>query len=335
MMSGTISNRKAAKMIAVVGLSVVLDVFLAHIAEARQVHVKGHYRKDGTYVSPHMRNVDGGSSSFYPRTKATRSSPISSFSSLDVSDPRSGSSYSVPTSSSSNYAPSYDNPDYDSIMRSLKNCQALKEDGTHCKKRALPGIRYCSLHVGYTPPVVEVPKSIDTQTLLRDSELRIETLAMVDTLRRTIAQSMSKNGGVPPKNLAEISAVTNDAWGRALYYETDGKDYAIASDGPDGCPSTDDDINFLSNEHPICQAVLPTGKICGMATEAKSWYCSTHAVRPAKKNRPDETSRDAPMEKPSGGGLRILLDMLLLLLATGVVVMSFRWMSKGRPRRGR
>ena len=36
---------------------------LAHTSEARQVRVKGYYRKNGTYVAPHVRNVGGGSKS--------------------------------------------------------------------------------------------------------------------------------------------------------------------------------------------------------------------------------------------------------------------------------
>ncbi len=320
-------------------LSVLFVLLVVPSADARQTYVKGYYRKDGTYVSPHARNVGGGprrsfysgSGSSYSGLNSSRSSSISSFSSSDVPHSRSSPSYSGSTSSSSNYAPNHDDPNYDSIMKSLKNCQALREDGSPCTKRALPGKSYCYLHVGYKPSVAESPKPTDHKAIiLRNSELRIETLAIVDMLRKAIAKSMAKNGGVPPKDLAGISSATNDAWGRGLYYETDGKGYAIASNGPDGYPGTEDDINFLSNEALVCQAVLPNGKICGKVAETESWYCNIHVV---KADEPDEKVQVHAKKKASGGGLRIVLDVALLLLAIGIVVVLFCWMSKRNPRR--
>ena len=310
--------------------SVLFVLLVVPYADARQTYVKGYYKKDGTYVSPHARNVGGGSrrsfysgsGSSYSGLNSSRSSSISSFSSSDVSHSRSSQSYSEPTSSSGNYAPNHDDPNYDSIMMSLKNCQALREDGRPCTKRALPGKSYCYLHVGYKPSVAESPKTTDNKVVvLRNSELRIETLAIVDMLRKAIAKSMAKNGGIPPKNLTGISSATNDAWGRGLYY---------ASNGPDGCPGTEDDINFLSNEALLCQAVLPDGKICGKVAETESWYCNIHAV---KADEPDEKVEVHAKKKASGGGLRIVLDVALLLLAIGIVVVLFCWMFKGNPRR--
>ncbi|MBA3031035.1 MAG: hypothetical protein FP814_04325 [Desulfobacterium sp.] len=40
----------------IIGAFFLIMFFLANIAIAKDVHVDGYYRKDGTYVSPHIRS---------------------------------------------------------------------------------------------------------------------------------------------------------------------------------------------------------------------------------------------------------------------------------------
>lgn len=63
-------------------------------ANAKRVSVKGYYRKNGTYVAPHTRNV-GGSSSYSPSRRKTSSSG-----SLGKTSVSSGRKYRTTTSTS-------------------------------------------------------------------------------------------------------------------------------------------------------------------------------------------------------------------------------------------
>ncbi|MEL7472349.1 MAG: type II secretion system protein GspG [Planctomycetota bacterium] len=53
-------------------------------------------------------------------------------------------------------------------------------------------------------------------------------------------------GGPSGGYLSSASAL-NDAWGNPFYYQTpglEGRPYALASDGPDGQPGTEDDLDY-------------------------------------------------------------------------------------------
>ena len=43
--------------------SILSALILIQSVDARQVNVRGYYRKDGTYVAPHVRNIRDSSSS--------------------------------------------------------------------------------------------------------------------------------------------------------------------------------------------------------------------------------------------------------------------------------
>lgn len=362
-----------------VALSMTWVVFLVPLVDARQVHVKGYYRKDGTYVRPHVRNVGGSSrsshfgsassssGSFGPRTfysgsgtshysdartsnsESPGAGPIFSFSKSSSTNSSSVLSPVNTTSPSESSVSSYNDSrgnsgtkhvDYQSPSVQLPAPQAVTPTEPLTAKSPSPPSVVSTERSMSEPALTPNVKSTvppDRETVLRDSKLRIETLATIDTLRNAITRYMTQNGRVTPNDLAELSTTTNDAWGRSLYYETDKKDYAIASDGPDGIPNTNDDIIFLSCEQPLCQAVLPDGNICRRKTEAKSWYCITHTIHSAVKASPDEKAGHVSKKKAlsSGTGLRVVLDTVLFLLATGVIVASFCWMTDGKRQDGR
>ena len=307
----------------------VLPVMLLVLAaNARQVHVNGYYRKDGTYVSPHVRNVGGGVGSYYSSSHSSgRSSSIKSFSNMRTrTEPE--TSPSIPSSENLSLRlgerlQRMDNDaQYDEIMRSLKPCQAFRDDGTPCQKKALPGNKYCSLHVGYIP--LET-KPLDSETIKRNVKLRSETLGIIDSLSAAIQKYKAKNGGVLPKSLADVSSVTNDAWGGNLYYEIEGNDFAIASDGGDGRAGTADDIEYISNRILLCQAVLPDGRICQKVAKTGTWYCSAHT----KQSRPvsvAESTAETTGDVDEAGGVdwRLSMDLVLLLLGVGAICIAIQ-----------
>ncbi len=258
-----------------------------------KTHVRGYYRKNGTYVAPHVRSSPSRSSRGYGSS--------------------SGGSYFY---GGSRTGSAREDTNYDNMMETLKNCQAPNDDGTPCRRRALPGKTYCYLHVGYKPPKANVSKSLSPKDIQRDSEMRKETLARIDSLRIAIQRYRGK-GGPPPISIGQISSATNDAWGRPFCYETDGKDYAIASDGGDGKPNTFDDILFVSNEQPKCQAVLPDGKICGATAESKKWYCPKHAADDTRKTSSAKTPRQKSVsnEIQQRPKVSYKLDVILILIA--------------------
>jgi len=79
-------------------VALTFSVLLLVLAvDARQVNVRGYYRKDGTYVASHVRNISD--------------SPKSSFSHSTPS--YTSSSYSFPTYTPQSYrTPSYREPSY-------------------------------------------------------------------------------------------------------------------------------------------------------------------------------------------------------------------------------
>ena len=259
------------------GIAILLIVSIALSVGARQTSVKGYYRKDGTYVSPHMRNIGGGSRSSYsgryPSTLPSRS-----------------------------YAPNYDNPvgrrsiavpgtrggrnddaQYDAMMKSLKQCGTVNEDGTACRRKALPGNVYCYLHAGlkYQPGSASASIKDGKNNLCEalDPQKRRETIVVIDRLRAKIDAYMDEHGDVLPSGLEELARIgcgIKDAWGHILYYEKAGRDYALASDGDDSVPNTADDIIFSTQEGRLCQKILESSRLCGRESVNNSWYCSVH-----------------------------------------------------------
>lgn len=300
--------------------ALTIAVMVLPLLTCDAVHVKGYYRKDGTYVAPHYRSGSSASSGASGSYRSKYFTGVTGASNGDTGQ--------------------YDDPNYDKIMKSLKQCQALNDDGTACHRRALPGRQYCYLHEGsgYKPSESKAHKSKDPivkdpMVIERDSELRIETLVLIDSLRVAIQQHQVNNGNSPPVSLAEISSVTNDAWGHALYYETDDKDYAIASDGGDGIPNTDDDILFLSNDTPQCQAVLPNGMICNKMAEPGKWYCSSHVSKEdrsctSKAQRKEKSDKGPPHDSRVPYGVDVTLILLGIVSAVSVSCMT--WMRNKR-----
>ena len=211
-----------------------------------------------------------------------------------------------------------------------KSCRAIMDNGLSCSSRALPGKEYCAAHAEGKQHVATQSKPVDRETVLHDSKLRIKTLATIDAIRRSITKYMDENGGVPPKDITEMSVPTNDAWGNAFYYDVDGKCYAIFSDGPDGVSDTPDDILFFSKQQPLCQAVLSDGVICGRRTESGGWYCPKH--RSSHVKNANEVRRSTYNES-SYGKLWNIVDVILILLLVGIVVLAFRWTSGSKVRK--
>ena len=96
------------KTIALVTLT-LSALLLAQTVDARQVNVRGYYRKNGTYVAPHVRNISDS-----PRSSSSYSVPS-----------HTPSSCSTPTYTPRSYSPpSYPEPSYNArsyIPRSYRN----------------------------------------------------------------------------------------------------------------------------------------------------------------------------------------------------------------------
>ena len=125
-----------------------------------------------------------------------------------------------------------------------KPCQAILPDSSKCSRDANPGEKYCFRHTGCDAKV----KVMGDEDLVKNTRARMNDLD--DAIRRYIKST----NGPPPSNLRDLRAQMGasvshikDAWGTPFYYETDGVGYAIASNGPDKKPETDDDLEMINS----------------------------------------------------------------------------------------
>ena len=240
-----VNFRLSAKMKKTVAmlLSILSVLLLAVSADAKQVRVKGYYRKNGTYVSPHVRNVGGGSKSshrsYSAPSRGTHSYHIPSYSTPSRGTP----SYNTPSDSTPfDSKSSAEKTSFDTPLDSLPRCQAVNEDGSSCKRPANPGLRYCYRHVGNS----DAPKNEF------EENLKAKTLQWMTDIDDAIKRYIGPSKRPPPESLKELQtqmgAIVSrlkDAWGASFHYETDGIGYTIASNGPDGKFGTDDDIAIV------------------------------------------------------------------------------------------
>ena len=275
-------------------LSIMLVV---STADAKQVRVKGYYRKDGTYVSPHVRNVGGGSKS-YRHSYSTPSYSTPSYSTPSYSTPSRGASSDNKTS-------------IDRSLDSLPRCQAVNEDGSICKHPANPGLKYCYRHVrNQGAPKVESEENQKAKTRQWMADID-------DAIKRYVKSSK----GPPPESLKELQAQMggivsrlNDAWGEPFRYETDGVGYSIASNGPDRKFGTSDDIAIIrkgtEQTKPDVEKPNPAKPVQEVVSKKES-ISTTKAASGAKNEPGDENtsnlslveipfSKDKFQSKPSG-----------------------------------
>ena len=125
-----------------------------------------------------------------------------------------------------------------------KQCQAKLPDSSRCTRDANPGEKYCFRHTGIDSKTVDVTN---------DEHIRNTKMWMRD-IDEAVRNYMQSTKGPPPANLIELrtqmGAIVShlkDSWGTPFYYETDGLGYAIASDGPDRKPETEDDLEIMNS----------------------------------------------------------------------------------------
>lgn len=106
---------------------------------------------------------------------------------------------------------------------------------------------------------------------------RYGTVLIMDEIVQSIKKYQVDNKGKLPTSLALIENVCKrDLWDGRLSYMTDGKEFLLASNGPDRKCETYDDIEYMSNTNIFCQAVLGDGKLCPCVAIDDLWYCKNH-----------------------------------------------------------
>ena len=113
-------------------LLILLAVFLADVSYARDVHVRGYTRKDGTYVQPHHRSSPNGTKSDNYSAKGNANPYTGKEGTVDPG------TKSVPTPPTAAELKKYDE----------NTCTILAYDGRElivlqCAEKAVPGRIFC------------------------------------------------------------------------------------------------------------------------------------------------------------------------------------------------
>ena len=218
-------------------LSWILIIMLAlvHVAEGKTVSVKGYYRKNGTYVRPHVRHTKGSSYSTGGSTKSYGGSGnvhASGFSPASVVGWNSSAAPKEPPAC-------------------LDTCKAIYDNGRRCSRWVESGKEYCASHIGYDPNNKPHYEELDLPST--DLEKVIATKEKLDKVRKAIDYYSDERGGALPDDLATLRAMnptfmappTKDAWGRSFSCGFSDDGFVVRSAGPDAKLGTDDDLILL------------------------------------------------------------------------------------------
>lgn len=203
--------------------------------EGKTVSVKGYYRKNGTYVRPHVRHTKGSS---YSTGSSGRTYGGTGY-------VPSGNSVSIPRVSTDGTSVQHEQ------KVSLDTCRAIYDNGSRCCRWVESGKKYCASHMGYDP---NNKPHYEEKTLPRnDSERVAATKEKLEKIRKAIDYYSDRREGSLPENIATLRAVnptfmsppTKDAWGKAFSCSLTEEGLDIRSAGPDAEFGTGDDLVLL------------------------------------------------------------------------------------------
>lgn len=241
--------------------SFLLLVLAGISSHALAVHVKGHYR-NGRWVNGYERRSPGSSS--YSRSSSS-SAPRRGYGSYSVGP----SAVSAQPTGRMGFSDSFRNPD---PQPRLAKCAALNANGYPCQLPVNPGYKYCYKHLDYKTPqeLAEEREKIRAENCQKHRQT-VRTLGMV---KREVDHYRRIESGVCPKRISEKDVL--DAWENPIFYNTDGTNYVLVSDGPDGIAETDDDLVFLSYTNSCCLALLGDDSQCKSIAVSNELFCTRH-----------------------------------------------------------
>ena len=222
---------------------VILALTLAYEASGKTVGVRGYYRKNGTYVRPHVRHTGGGSS-YSTKGNARPVGGASHSSGINASSY--GGRGRVPVFSSASECG--DLTDQGEQCFCQETCRAVYDNGRRCTRWVDDGEGYCSQHKGYSSD--KRPRHVEKALSRDDMEKALETEEKLEKIRTAVDYYSDRRGGELPRDIKILSILNpsflappkKDAWGRAFSFGLCREGLDVRSAGADAEFGTEDDL---------------------------------------------------------------------------------------------